>query len=72
MKSTPLTRRDLLKGAAAITAAASVDLGIATRSRRAEAQQGALQSRPHIENVRPEFDRVIECDLVAGARFNSR
>jgi hypothetical protein len=31
-----------------------------------------LQSRPHVENVRPEFDRVIECDLVAGARFDSR
>jgi methyl acetate hydrolase len=51
MKSTPPNRRDVLKGAAAIIAAASVDLGSATRSRRAEAQQGAVQSRPQIDGV---------------------
>lgn len=31
------------------------------------AQLVVLQARPHDENVRPEFDKVIELDLVAGA-----
>jgi hypothetical protein len=31
------------------------------------AQLAVLQARPHDENARPEFDKVIELDLVAGA-----
>lgn len=49
MMSTPQSGRDLLKGALAITAAASI--GEATTSRRAHAQTGAAQSRARLDGV---------------------
>jgi methyl acetate hydrolase len=50
MMSTPHSRRDLLKGAASVAAAAAIGVGNAT-SRRAEAQGGAAQSRARIDGV---------------------
>jgi CubicO group peptidase (beta-lactamase class C family) len=46
--SSPHSRRDVLKGAAALAAAASVG---ATTSRRAQAQGGAMQARTRIDGV---------------------
>jgi methyl acetate hydrolase len=51
MTSTPLSRRDLMKGTAAIAAGASVGIGSLTISRRAEAQQGATEPRARIDSV---------------------
>jgi len=51
MTPTPQSRRDLLKGAAAVAVATSVSLGGATGSRRAAAQGGATQSRARIDSV---------------------
>src|SRR6267143_1745473 len=45
MTPTPHSRRDVLKGAVAITAAASVGLG------RADAQESAMQARTRIDGV---------------------
>lgn len=35
------------------------------------AQLVVLQARPHVDDAKPEFDEVIEIDLVAGARSQS-
>jgi len=51
MTSTPQSRRDVLKGMAAIAAAATVGVGSPTTSRRAEAQESARQSRARIDSV---------------------
>ncbi len=51
MTSTPQSRRDVLKGIAAIAAAATVGAGSPTTSRRAEAQESAEQSRARIDSV---------------------
>src|SRR5260370_36838353 len=45
MTPTPPSRRDVLKGAVAITAAASVGIG------RADAQESAMQARTRIDGV---------------------
>ena len=51
MTSTPLSRRDVLKGMMALTAAASLGVDTATRSRRAEAQERAALPRARIDGA---------------------
>lgn len=51
MTSTPLSRRDVLKGTVAFAAAVSAGVGTATRSRRAEAQEGAALTRARIDGA---------------------
>ena len=51
MTSTPLSRRDVLKGMMALAAAASLGVDTATRSRRAEAQERAALPRARIDGA---------------------
>ena len=51
MTSTPLSRRDMLKGTVALAAAASVGVATTTRWRRAEAQESAALPRARIDGV---------------------
>jgi hypothetical protein len=51
MTSTPLSRRDVLKGTVAIAAAALVGVDNATRSHRAEAQESAALPRARIDGA---------------------
>src|SRR5216683_3854689 len=51
MTSTPLSRRDVLKGTVALAAAVSVGVDTATRSHRAEAQESAALPRVRIDGV---------------------
>src|SRR5437867_7809964 len=55
--STPHSRRDVLKGAVALTAAASVGLG------RADAQESAMQARTRIDSV---LKRAVDAREVPG------
>jgi CubicO group peptidase (beta-lactamase class C family) len=63
MTPTSPSRRDVLKGAAAITAAASVGLGEAFTARRAHAQGGATQSRARIDSV---LNQAVDAKEVPG------
>ena len=51
MASTPLSRRDVLKGTVALAAAASVGVATTTRWRRAEVQESATLPRARIDGV---------------------
>jgi methyl acetate hydrolase len=51
MTSTPLSRRDVLKGTVALAAAASVGIATTTRWRRAEAQGSTALPRARIDDV---------------------
>jgi methyl acetate hydrolase len=51
MKSTPLSRRDVLKGTLALAAALSAGIDTATRSRRAAAQQSAALPRARMDGA---------------------
>jgi CubicO group peptidase (beta-lactamase class C family) len=51
MTSTPLSRRDVLKGTLALAAALSVGVDTATRSRRGEAQESAVLPRARIDGA---------------------
>jgi len=51
MTSTPLSRRDVLKGTVALAAAASVGVATTTRWRRAEAQESTALPRARIDGV---------------------
>jgi CubicO group peptidase (beta-lactamase class C family) len=63
MTSTLLSRRDVLKGTVALTAAASVGVATTTRWRRAEAQESTALPRARIDGV---LRQAIEAKDVPG------
>src|SRR5216683_7077334 len=63
MTSTPLSRRDVLKGTVALAAAASVGVVTTTRGRRAEAQENAALPRARIDGV---LRQVVDARDVPG------